>query len=253
MGAPIADRLLAAGHELRAYARRSETRDALAERGVILADSVAELASAVDVAIVCVYSDEQVHEIAFGPDGIITNLRAGGVLVNHTTGRPSTAEALSQAAEERSCAMLDAALSGGPADISAGRLTLLVGGDANVLENVRPLLATYSSPIMRVGRVGDGQRIKLLNNVLFGAHVALTKQLEDCAIQLGLDPSLTLAAIQECSADSFVIRTALATGSAEILVELAGRFIRKDVAVVAEVAGEMGVELGSLLDVAQLV
>ena len=184
-------------------------------------------------------------EVALGPDGIVEHLRPGTVLCNHTTGRPSTGQALLAAATARGVDMLDCALSGGPDDILAGNLTLLVGGDA------APVRGSYSSPILHVGEVGDGQKVKLLNNALFGAQVALAVQIERTALALGMDPALVLPAIHECSGDSYALGAALGLGSAARLVELAGRFVRKDVAVCLEVADELGADLGSVLTVAQ--
>ena len=113
------------------------------------------------------------------------------------------------------------------------------------------MLGSYSSPILHVGEVGDGQKVKLLNNALFGAQVALAVQIERTALALGMDPALVLPAIHECSGDSYALGAALGLGSASRLVELAGRFVRKDVAVCLEVAEELGADLGSVLTVAQ--
>jgi 3-hydroxyisobutyrate dehydrogenase-like beta-hydroxyacid dehydrogenase len=173
------------------------------------------------------------------------------VLVNHTTGRPSTGQALADAASGQGVTVLDCALSGGPPAIEEGTLTLLVGGDAATLDRITPVLASYSDPILRVGDVGDGQKVKLLNNALFGAHVALAAQIERAAVGLDMDPALVLPALHECSGDSYALGAAIGTGSAATLVEVAGRFIRKDVAVCVEVADELGAELGSVLTVAQ--
>ena len=251
MGMPMVTRMRAAGYEVHVYARRPEVIEEASALGARPADSVAALAAVADIAIVCVYSDDQVREVALGPDGIVEHLRPGTVLCNHTTGRPSTGQALLAAATARGVDMLDCALSGGPDDILAGNLTLLVGGDAAVMARVTPVLGSYSSPILHVGEVGDGQKVKLLNNALFGAQVALAVQIERTALALGMDPALVLPAIHECSGDSYALGAALGLGSAERLVELAGRFVRKDVAVCVEVAAELGADLGSVLTVAQ--
>ena len=105
------------------------------------------MATTSDVVIVNVFSDDQVREVALGPDGLMAHMRPGSVLVNHTTGRPSTAAGSGYDGGRRGFTMLDCAMSGGPMDIAAGQLTLLVGGDQGALEHVRPVLAGYSSPI----------------------------------------------------------------------------------------------------------
>ncbi len=251
MGMPMLRRLRAADVSVHVFARRPEVVEEAVGLGAVPVSSLAEVGAVSDVAIICVYSDDQVREVALAPDGLVAHMRPGTVLVNHTTGRPSTGTALAEAAAERDVSMLDCALSGGPPAIEQGTLTLLVGGDAAALEQVTPVLATYSAPILRVGDVGDGQKVKLLNNALFGAHVALAAQIERAATGLGMDPTLVLPALHECSGDSYALAAAIGTGSAATLVEVAGRFIRKDVAVCVEVAAELGADLGSVITVAQ--
>lgn len=251
MGMPVARRILAAGYPVHVYARRPEVRAEAARLGAITAVSLAELAEACDVLIINVFSDDQVRDVALGPEGLATCLRPDAVLVNHTTGRPSTVQAVDAAARRRGAAALDCAMSGGPADIDAGQLTLLVGGDQAVLEQVRPILASYGSPIIHVGAPGDAQKVKLLNNALFGAHVALVRRIEQAAVDLGMDPLLVLPAIGASSGSSYALRGAVAAGGAERLVAGARSYIRKDVGVCAEVAAELGVDLGLVLRAAQ--
>jgi 3-hydroxyisobutyrate dehydrogenase-like beta-hydroxyacid dehydrogenase len=239
MGMPMLERLRASDHDVSVRARRAEVIERATSLGATVADDFADR----DVVITCVYSDEQVREV--GPE-VLASMRPDSTLINHTTGSPITATLLAGDAEPRRVRVLDAALSGGPGDIRAGRLTLLVGGDATVLDDVRPALATYSDPILHVGRLGDGQRVKLVNNALFAAQVGLVADAERVARGLGVDPAMALEAIQHCSGDSRVLRTVVAMGSAARMQELAGRFIRKDVAVVEQVSGELGVGLGRL-------
>jgi 3-hydroxyisobutyrate dehydrogenase-like beta-hydroxyacid dehydrogenase len=239
MGMPMLERLRAAGHDVTFRARRAEVIEHATRAGAVAADGFGDR----DVVIVCVYSDEQVREV--GPE-VLASMEAGSVLVNHTTGRPSTATWLQDAAAPRDVRVLDAALSGSPDSITAGQLTLLVGGDPAVLEQARPALAAYSDPIIHVGVLGDGQRIKLVNNALLGAHVRLVEDAERVARALGVDPSTALDAIQHCSGDSRALRMVAAVGGSARLNELGGRFIAKDLEVVKEVAREEGVALGRL-------
>jgi 3-hydroxyisobutyrate dehydrogenase-like beta-hydroxyacid dehydrogenase/threonine dehydrogenase-like Zn-dependent dehydrogenase len=251
MGMPVARRLRAAGYDVRVYARRPEVAAEAESIGAVAAPSIADLGAISDVVIVNVFSDDQVREVALGPDGAVAHMRAGSTLVNHATGRPSTIREVADAGVARGVRTLDCAMSGGPFDIDAGQLTLLVGGDVVVLEEMRPVLASYSDPIIPVGAIGDGQKVKLLNNALFGAHVALALQIERTARQLDMEPSLVLPAIQACSGNSYALSTAAAMGSAEGLVEAARKYIEKDVAVCVEVAGELGADLGSVLTTAR--
>ena len=239
MGMPMLERLRAAGHDVRFRARRPEVIERAVGLGATPDDGFGDR----DVVIICVFSDDQVREV--GPE-VLATMKTGSTLVNHTTGSPATATLLAREAEPRGVRVLDAALSGGPDDIRAGRLTLLIGGDETVLDDVRPALGAYSDPILHVGQIGDGQRVKLVNNALFAAQIALVADAEHLARGLGVDPAMALDAIQHCSGDSRVLRAVAAVGSSARMQEVAGRFIRKDVAVVEQVAREAGVGLGRL-------
>ena len=224
MGMPMARRLASVGYELSVVARRAEVAAEAKALGARVEASPSDLAAMCEVVIVC-----------------------------HTTGRPSTAVALAAATAERGAKVLDCALSGGPQDIEKGELTLLVGGEPEVLEQARVVLEAYASPILFVGAAGDGQKVKLLNNVTFGAHVALAVEVEAAARALGMDPALALLALTKCSANSFALSTSAAHGSAAGLVSSAGRFIAKDLQVCEEVAAELGANLEALFSVARKV
>ena len=249
MGFPMAERLVTR-FSLTFFARHPEVAAKLAALGAEDGKTLDGMAANSDVVVVCVYSDAQVQEVCLGPGGLIAAMRPGSTLVNHTTGNPKTVALLAEAGDPGGVRVLDAALSGGPADISAGRLTLLVGGESTVLDDVRPVLGAYADPIIGVGQLGDGQRVKLVNNALFGAQVALVAEAERVAGQLGVDALTALAAITHCSGDSKVLRMVLGLGSSARADEVAGRFIRKDVAMVKEVAEDAGVDLGLLGSVA---
>jgi 3-hydroxyisobutyrate dehydrogenase-like beta-hydroxyacid dehydrogenase len=242
MGMPMLERLRGADLPVTFIARRPEAVDHARDLGALPVESFADR----DVVIVCVYSDDQVRDVCLGPGGILAALRSGATLVNHTTGSPMTAAALAETGRPRGVDVLDAALSGGPRDIASGTLTLLLGGAADVIERVRPVLATYGNPIVHVGGIGDGQRVKLINNAVYGANCALVAEAERVAEALGVDPAVALEAMTSCSGDSRVLRTVVALGSSARMHELAGRFIEKDTATVTHVAEELGVDLGLL-------
>jgi 3-hydroxyisobutyrate dehydrogenase-like beta-hydroxyacid dehydrogenase len=108
------------------------------------------------------------------------------------------------------------------------------------------VLASYSSPIIHIGRVGDGQRVKLLNNALFAGNIALVAEAERVAGALGVDPAAALGAIAHCSGNSFSLGMINGIGSAAAARASVGKFIGKDVATVRRVADDLGVDLGVL-------
>jgi 3-hydroxyisobutyrate dehydrogenase-like beta-hydroxyacid dehydrogenase len=246
MGLPMAERILGAGHELQFFARRPEVVEATAALGGRAVDVAPAVARDAEVVIVCVYSDAQVREVALGERGIAAALEPGATLVVHTTGSPRTAEDLAAVAAARNAHVLDAPVSGGPAAIRAGAITLLVGGDGDVLARCRPVLGTYGDPIVHLGPLGSGQRTKLVNNLLFGAHIALVAEASRLLEGFGMDPAPALAAITNGSGDSAVLRLAVQMGSAHALLAMAGRFVEKDVATAEAVAQELGADTGLL-------
>jgi len=243
MGRPIVDRLVAGGHEPAAYVRRPELRSELQAAGVTVTDSAAALAGDVEALIVCLFSDAQLREVLFD-DGTLAAMRPGAVLVNHVTGSPELITQVARDAPE-GVSVLDAPMSGTDGQIRTGTLTLLVGGAADDLERVRPTLASYAEPILHVGGLGDGQRIKLINNLLFTVHLRAALDAAALGESMGMAPTALAAVLQDCSADSFAVRLlqqvppdAMRTGAVP--------YLRKDVAAVREVAGSMGIDLGVL-------
>lgn len=251
MGMPIARRLRNAGYPVSYVARRAEVIAAANALGARQAASLAELGAVSDIVIVNVFNDDQLLAVTLGADGVLAHMRYGSVFVSHTTGYPATMTAIAQTATARGVDTVDATMSGGPTDIDAGTLVLLVGATIETLERTRPVFATYCEPIVHVGAVGDAQLVKLLNNTVFGAHVALVRTLEDSAVALGLDPRLVLAAIEACSGRSYAVEVATMMGSGAALVAAARKYIEKDVAICAAVAAQRGVDLGYLLALAQ--
>ncbi|MER5791418.1 NAD(P)-dependent oxidoreductase [Streptomyces sp. NPDC001980] len=244
MGRPMAGRLLAAGHDVTVLARRPQAREAAAADGQAWAGTVAETVRDADVVFVVVLTDEQVRSVCLGPEGALAAMRPGATLVQHTTSDPATARLLVEAGAEHGIRVLDAALSGGPHDIAAGRLTLWIGGDERVLDDVRPLLATYASPVLWVGPPGNGQRVKLVNNALFVAQVGLVIDAVRLAGSLGIEERTVLDAVRHGSGASRALDVVARGGSVAAVAERLAGLMSKDVAVVREVARGAGADLG---------
>jgi 3-hydroxyisobutyrate dehydrogenase-like beta-hydroxyacid dehydrogenase len=245
LGEPMVSRLLAADRDVLVYARRAEVRDRVAAQGAGVARSVSELAKRSDILISCLFSDAQLLEIGLGPDGVIANARPGSVLVSHTTGTVSTLATLRDS-HPSPPVIIDAPVSGTVENIIAGTLTVLLGGPADGVQTVTPVLAAYADPIVPTGDLGSALAIKLVNNLLFSCNA----QLLAAAIQLGqalsVDPDALLSALQVCSGASHVAAQAQRVGGLEQFSEKATPFLRKDIAAALEAAGEAGVDLGLL-------
>jgi 3-hydroxyisobutyrate dehydrogenase-like beta-hydroxyacid dehydrogenase len=248
LGEPMVRRLLGAGHRVLVYARRGEVRSRLQEHGAMLAESAAELGAASDILISCLFCDAQLLETGLGPDGFIVNMKPGAVFVSHTTGTLATLTALATSTATPP-AIVDAPVSGTAEHIAQGTLTVLIGGDPDAVERVRPVLAAYADPIVATGKLGSALAIKLVNNMLFAANGPLVAAAAQVGEQLGIEPRALLEALSVCSGASSAAAYALHAGGVETFAEIAGPFLRKDIAAAAAAAGESGVDLGLLRSV----
>ena len=246
MGFPIARRLLDRGEPLIFHARRPEVAAALTDLGGTRAQTLRGVADACDVVIVCVYDDAQLHHVCLGEGGVLGHMSRGSVLIIHTTCDPNTVRLIDERAKRTEVGVVDAALSGSPADISEGRLTVWVGGRVDLLQSIGRIIGSYANPVIHVGRVGDGQWVKLVNNALLAANLVLVSEAERILGQVGLHSLHAMEAIRQGSGDSRALGIVTRLGGSEALANAAGRFLRKDVETVMRVAVERQIELGML-------
>jgi len=245
MGRPMVDRLVAAGHVVTALGRTEQARAALRSAGAHPVAEVNAVAAEAGVVCVCVFSDEQVRSISLN-DGLVAAMPEGSTLVIHTTGSPRTAQAIAGAGAARGVTVIDSPVSGGPHDIAAGHITLLVGGAGADVDRVRPVLSAYGDPILHVGPLGAGQAVKLVNNAVFAANIGLVAQAVRLGEQLGVPEEGLLAALPHGSAASMGLTVAAGRGSVATSARMLAEFLGKDVKVVREVAAELGATLGVL-------
>jgi 3-hydroxyisobutyrate dehydrogenase-like beta-hydroxyacid dehydrogenase len=243
MGRPMARRLAEAGHDVRVFGRSAATRTALEADGLCAVADLADVAA--EVVVVCVFTDEQVREVCLGGD-LLTHLPRGATLVVHTTGNPRTVEAIAEHAAPRGIGVVDAPVSGGPHDVAAGRITLFTGGADDDVARVRPVLDAYGDPVLHVGPLGSGQRVKLVNNALFAAQVGLVADAIRFGTELGVAEAVLLDALPHGSAASRALAGVAGRGSVAAFASTVGDFVGKDVAVVRAVAAELGSALGAL-------
>jgi 3-hydroxyisobutyrate dehydrogenase-like beta-hydroxyacid dehydrogenase len=234
---------VAAGYQPTVLTRRPSARAEAEAAGLRCADTVRETVRDAQVVLTVVFDDEQLRAAALGPGGLIAAMPAGAILVQHTTCDPATMTLLAQTAADRGIRVLDAALSGNPRDIAAGRLTVWAGGEEQALAEVRPLLDCYASPVMAVGPVGNGQRIKLINNALFVAQVGLTVDAVRLAASMGIAEEQILAAVAQGSGASRALSSVAWIGADAVGTRL-GELMSKDVRVVRAVAQRAGSDLG---------
>ena len=241
-------RLIDAGHRGAVLGRTAEKRAAIAELGADAVGDPAEVSAQADAVVVCVFTDEQVRQICLD-DGLLAAMSPGSALVVHTTGSPRTVETIAVRAASHDVDVVDAPVSGGPHNAAAGALTLFVGGTEDAMARVRPVLSCYGDPVLHVGPLGAGQKVKLVNNALFAAHIGLLSGAVELGARLGVPESTLLSALPHGSAASRVLDIVAARGSVASFIDTVGEFVGKDVAVVRSIAAELGSNLGVLDDV----
>lgn len=202
-GEPMARRILDAGHDLAVFSRRPEQARPLVSRGAVRAESLADLAARSELLGVCVGTDSDVWEVA---EATLGHLRPGSILAVHSTVDPQSCIEIGAKARRRGVAVVDAPVSGGRARAFAGDLTVMVGGEVTVVNRARPVFETFGALVLHVGDLGAGEVLKLANNYLFAAQVALTDQMLDLCRELGLDVVQSMTAIASSTGSSRAIQ-----------------------------------------------
>jgi 3-hydroxyisobutyrate dehydrogenase len=250
-GGPMARRIAESGTRTTLWARRPDALHAFRDTPAATAGSPAELAAGSDLVCVCVVDDPGVDQLVAGPDGLLAHMVGGSVLAVHSTVHPDTVARLAGLAAERGIALLDAPVSGGGQAAAAGRLLVMLGGDAEVVERCRAVFETYGDPVVHIGPVGAGQRAKLVNNLLFTATMGVAESAFALAGELGVDPAKLAVVLANGSGGSLGARmvrepafTLRATGAH------AGQLLQKDVRLVVDLADAAGVKAGTVLEAA---
>lgn len=187
MGSRMARRLLEAGHEVTVYNRSPEPAAALEEEAARPAPTPCEAAAASDLVISMVTDDDASRAVWLGDDGAAHGLREGAVALESSTCTPAWVRELAGHVEDCGAAFLDAPVLGSRPQAEDGALAYLVGGDADVLDEVRPVLEELGSAIHHAGPTGRGALMKLAVNALFGVQAAALGELLGLVRAAGMD------------------------------------------------------------------
>ncbi|PZR51059.1 NAD(P)-dependent oxidoreductase [Paraburkholderia fungorum] len=247
MGAAMAARLAAAGYPLHVYNRTRAKAAPLIEAGASWHATPKALAEATDVIITIVGMPDDVRALYRGDDGLIANARRDAVLIDMTTSSPQLAEELAVHAAASGVHMLDAPVSGGDVGAREGRLSIMVGGAADVLARVEPILRHLGSKIVLQGGPGAGQHTKLCNQIVIASTMLGVCEGLAYAHSAGLDAQTVLSAIGGGAAGGFQLnnlgpRIAKGDFAPGFFIE---HFI-KDMRIAHEEAAHMGRELPGL-------
>jgi 3-hydroxyisobutyrate dehydrogenase-like beta-hydroxyacid dehydrogenase len=189
MGHGIATNVLKKGYQLALFEHPgNQPLDALKAGGAVSFSNAAELAAWSHTVILVLTGSPQVEAVLTGADGVLAGLRPGSTVIDCSTAIPASSVRMAQAVAAAGSRFLDAPMTRTPKEAAEGRLNLLVGGDATVLDDCRPLLQCFAENITHVGSVGAGHSMKLLHNYVSLGMVTLLAEAAACAQGSGVAP-----------------------------------------------------------------
>jgi 3-hydroxyisobutyrate dehydrogenase len=203
MGSSMCGHLIAAGYPATVFNRTPEKTRALVEKGAKLADSPWAVAAASDVVFTIVGYPQDVREVTLAPDGTLAGARPGSVLVDMTTSEPALAVEIDQAARAKQVHAVDAPVSGGDVGAREARLSIMIGGEKEVVDAIRPLFEVMGKTIIYQGSAGAGQHTKMVNQVLIATNMIGVCEGLLYAYKAGLDLNVVLQSVGSGAAGSW--------------------------------------------------
>ncbi len=207
MGFPMAKRIVGAGFEfVKVFDVLEERTRPLVELGAVSTASPKEAAEGSEALVLMVANADQAKSVLFGEGGCAEALPEGAAVVIMSTIGPQDVRELADGLVERGLRTLDAPVSGGVARAEKGDLLIMAGGPEDLFEELRPVLGAMGSSVVHCGpRVGDGQAVKLVNQLLCGVHIAAAAEALAYAEAMGLDPRFVFETIRHGAANSFML------------------------------------------------
>lgn len=216
MGKPMAKNLIKAGFPLTVYNRTASRAEEFKSLGAQVAESPRGAAANADVVITIVTDSPDVRAVILGEGGVIEAVRPGSIVIDMSTISPQVTREIAEALKAKQAQMLDAPVSGGEKGAIEGTLSIMVGGEAETLERVRPVLMAMGKTITHIGPNGMGQVCKLANQIAVGLHNLSISEALIFAEKAGADPARVMQAIQGGAGNSWAFQN------------LAPKIIRRD-------------------------
>lgn len=245
MGYPMAGHLQKAGYDMCVYNRTTARAENWVQSyGGRMALSPREAAQDADVVFACVGNDEDVKAVSLSQDGLYAGMKEGAIFVDHTTASADLARALDAEARKRGLHFLDAPVSGGQAGAENGALTIMVGGETHIFDQIDPILNVYARKTKLLGPAGSGQLTKMVNQICIGGLVQALSEGLHFAKSAGLDPAAVVDVISKGAAQSWQMENRSHTMiKDEFDFGFAVDWMRKDLDIVLEEAQSNGADL----------
>ena len=207
MGGGVAKSLLRADFPVRVCDVRPEVVQSFASAGAVACASPAELGAACDVVIVLVVNAEQTETVLFGTGGAAAAMRRGSVLLMSVTVPPDYAERLGPRLAERGVLMIDGPVSGGEAKAATGEMTMMAAGAPEAFALCEPVLGAIATKVYRLGEApGAGSKVKMINQLLAGVHIAAAAEAMALGIKAGADPQVLYDVITNSAGNSWMFQ-----------------------------------------------
>ncbi|HEV8715878.1 MAG TPA: NAD(P)-dependent oxidoreductase [Candidatus Binatia bacterium] len=244
MGNPMALNLVKAGHSLLVHDIRREAAANLEEAGATWVNSPREAATGVEATFLSLPMPADVERVVLAANGVLAGMRSGGTIIDMSTNSPAVVRSLAEKTKAKGVVFLDAPVSGGVRGARNATLAIMVGGDKAVYDKYEPALKAIGANVFHCGDVGNGNVVKLVNNMLAFIHMMGAAEAIVLGTKAGVDPNILWQAVKASSGGSFVWES----GTRAILRDrLAPTFTidlaSKDISLAAALANEIGVPL----------
>jgi 3-hydroxyisobutyrate dehydrogenase-like beta-hydroxyacid dehydrogenase len=204
MGFPMAGHLKAKGYDVVVYNRTAaKAEEWVKKHGGKSAPTPAAAASGCDFVMTMVGNDDDVLQVTTGKDGVLAGMKAGAILVDHTTASADVARKVFEAAKAKGVDFIDAPVSGGQAGAENGKLTVMCGGEAASFERAKPVMDSYARAVTLLGPAGAGQLTKMVNQICIAGLVQGLSEGIAFAEKAGLDANQVLDVISKGAAQSW--------------------------------------------------
>jgi putative dehydrogenase len=243
MGRPMVSNLLKAGFPCTIYDINPAPVKALVAEGAVAANTAAEAAKNNDIFITMVVNDAQFATTLFEPGNAASALKPGAIVIGMSTMSVRMVQETATRLEQAGIQYLDAPVSGGEPGATGGTLSIMVGGPTEVFERCQPLLSVLGSNIYHVGeKVGDGQAVKMINQLMVCVHNAVAAEALTLGEKAGLDKAMLLEIISKSAGNSWIFsdRGARMVSESFSPPKSALSILVKDLGFVMDTANSMG-------------
>ncbi len=244
MGSRMVVKLIAAGYEVSVFNRSPKKAKELTKLEAILSKNIAAIAWDSDVICTCLPKPVDVEAVYLGSAGVLENAKPNALCIDFTTVGPETSKEIFGKALERGIGYLDAPVSGGPEGVEQGSLTIMVGGNKDEFEKVRPILDVLGATVQYLGDSGAGSIAKLINQYLVAVHSIAASEAMVAGAALGLDSEQLYSLLKVSYGDSRILRRHMDGFVLDREFEPGGavKYVHKDVALANQLFTQAGMD-----------